>query len=163
MKNFLIALSFTLGIIYLSCSDNPTSSSVGTPLSYPIWKTDSLGNDLGGDSNNFCFSPGNGHCSYLKGVYPNPVNNNFYIRVTSNASVNSADTVSLYFLNNNDSVWICKNQPVVLGTYNYYLKKDSLGFSPGLKQLNMIYKKGAATCMMYSPFKCQTWGNVLFN
>lgn len=159
MKNILFAL-LLLSSLILICCDN--SNPVNSPVSnqYSIWYMDSLGNSIGGDSNNFCFDNQFG-CFEIKPVYPNPVNKYFNINIKSNGC---PDTLSLYFLKGEDTTWIFKDKFYSAGSHLFILNKDSLGFHNEIVKLNLLVKHSSiyGTCPI--PIgKCFNSGNIRFN
>lgn len=152
MKNFLIALSFTLGIIYLSCSENPTSSN-NIGISSNIWVTDSLGNSFGGDSTDWCRLQ---MCNaFLQPAFPNPSWN----KVSVPFHVGSNDTLSLFFINDPDTVFIFKNKPFSGGSYVQTFYGDSLNYNNVTKRL---YLSSKIFCPAIHPH-CNKYGDIQFN
>lgn len=64
-------------------------------------------------------------------VYPNPVSEKFIVRVF----LSEKDTVSLYFVNGNDTTYILNHEPQVRGFYKLTVDKKTLGFENEIKRL----------------------------
>lgn len=163
MKNLIFSLFLLSSLILIYC-DNSNPVNGGSSYQYSIWYMDSLGNSLGGDSNNFCIK-GNVGCPIIRPVYPNPVNKDFYINYLISADISCPDTISLFFTEGNDTNWIFKNKPYTTGSFIIKLNKDSLGYSNEIISLHLKRNNIHCICManisLYD--KCFNSGNIRFN
>jgi len=64
-------------------------------------------------------------------VYPNPVSGKFTVSVF----LSKKDTVSLYFMNGKDSIYVLNHEPQQRGFYNLTIDTKSLGFENEIRRL----------------------------
>ena len=168
MKNVIFVI-LLLSSLILICCDNSNPVNAPGNFAYQIWYTDSLGNSIGGDSNNFCLDQGQVDCFRLLSPYPNPVNNHFTVQYLSGGSMSCPDTLSLFFLKGSDTTWIFKDRIYTNNVHEYLsLNKDSYGFSNEIVTMEMKRKhSNPNSCVcpitILAGNKCRTSGNIRFN
>jgi hypothetical protein len=155
MKNIvnnIFILSFVLLSIYFisSCNkENPINSE--EYCDPDILCTDSSGRTIGGDKTDWCYKGDSN--SHFNAVYPNPVKNIFHF----NFSLVDIDTISIFFINNIDTLYIIKNEKRDPGHYSIIGYKDSLHYSNIKKRIyircNSIQKSDS----------CSPYGDIQFN
>ncbi|MBN8569236.1 MAG: hypothetical protein J0M18_06365 [Ignavibacteria bacterium] len=156
MRNFfpVCFVIFLLAGIY-SCnnSDVVNTGSIATMNDDSILVTDDYGRVIGGDHSDWCI----GDSVYLRGfgpAYPNPTNNEVKIQFV----VNSADTVSLYFLTDGDTTFLMNKRSLASGLYTVSTSASALGFANSYRRLYIQNKRGS---YISSPH-CNNFGDIHF-
>jgi len=152
MKNsvillLVVVLSFTLAY-FNGCGDDAVT--VKTPTDPGIMRTDEFGNELGGDTTDWCTNDSGG--LIFNAAYPNPtvrsVNLSFYVP--------DFDTVMLYFLKTQTDTTIFFKSPVNPGAYTIQVYDST-------DQYKNTYQWAYIKSKRYSPgAACRFYGDIKF-
>lgn len=145
---------FLLAGIY-SCnnSDVVNTGSIATMNDDDILRTDATGRILGGDYTDWCFLDSLTRRAFGP-AYPNPANDSLKI----NFLVPVRDTLSLYFYDGSDSLFVFKNQALQVGSYSVQLKGSAFGFYATYKRIYMRNKRG----LFSASSNCNNFGDIHF-
>lgn len=136
MKQLLSSLFVAgLSLLLICCSEDGVSTGNYSPVSPYICIADSMGNVLGGDTADWSRA---GLCNEIRLCYPNPVYNRFTFELKITIP---NDTLSLYAIDNNDTLFLFKNEPFAVGMYHYVFYADSLNLSNKVLNFCMTGKK----------------------
>ncbi|MBE2256801.1 MAG: hypothetical protein IAE65_11435 [Ignavibacteria bacterium] len=128
MKNFIkiIAYIVFVNVVLISC--NPINSE---NVSDKILITDSLGNIIGGNFNQWCLADSNNQI-YAKPPYPNPVSDTLNIEI-SNKKITYSD-IRIFF---EDGQEVVNQRITFFGTRRYKISKSDYGYNNELKLLTI--------------------------
>ncbi|MBS1513418.1 MAG: hypothetical protein JSS63_00195 [Bacteroidetes bacterium] len=154
VSNILPLIFVTLLVtgIY-SCNNNDVVNTGSIPtIDDSILVTDETGRILGGDYSDWCLG-----YSGQRGfgpAYPNPTNDVFNV----NFSVPSADTISIFFKNGNDTVFVMNKQPCQPGYYTFQGAGSTLGFRNSYRRLYITDTR----MLFVSSSSCNNFGDIHF-
>lgn len=145
----------TIGFALYSCSKDDGNVVYG-PSTYAIdttiLRTDTTGRILGGDVSDWCFSSS---ASFGYGpAYPNPADDS----VTVLFQLPQKDTLSMYFYDNNDSVFVFRNVECSPGYYAIKFKGSTYGIYNKIKRLYIRNKSGLPPVTS----NCKNYGDIYF-
>jgi hypothetical protein len=146
-------LVFLIAGIY-SCNNSDVINNGSIPtIDTSILVTDETGRILGGDYSDWCYGTGAGERSF--GVaYPNPTNDVTHV----NFSLPSNDTISIFFIKDNDTTFLAKNSPSSVGYYSISISGSALRFSNSYRRLYINNKSRTYT----SHTGCNYFGDIHF-
>ena len=146
---------FLLAGIY-SCnnSDVVNNGGISTMNDDDILRTDSTGRVIGGDYTDWCLRGSFSASRSFGPAFPNPASDS----VNINFSVPLQDTLSLYFYDGSDSLFVFKNQVAIPGYYNVRFKGSTFGFFNTYKRIYMRNKRGLFTAST----DCNNFGDIHF-
>jgi len=153
VKFFPLIIVFVLVAAIYSCSNNDVVNT-GTLPTYDdsILVTDDTGRPLGGDYSDWCIN-GSGQRSFGP-AYPNPTNDIFTVKF----AVPTADTISLFFLNGNDTLFLMNKQHCQPGSYAVQSSSSAFGYWNSYRRLYISDKRG-----IYAPSSgCNNFGDIHF-
>ena len=144
---------FLLAGIY-SCNNSDVVNTGSFPtIDTSILVTDETGRILGGDNTDWCYGSSSGERRF--GVaYPNPTNDVANV----NFSLPSDDTISIFFIKDNDTTFLVKNFPSNAGYYSISISGSALRFSNSYRRLYINNKSRSYT----SHQGCNYFGDIHF-
>lgn len=119
-----------------------------------ILRTDSAGRIIGGDYTDWCLHGSFSASRSFGPAFPNPANDS----VNINYSVPVRDTLSLYFLTNDDSIFVFKQIDFSPGYYNIRFKGSHYGFFNTYKRIYMRNNRG----LFPASTDCNNFGDIHF-
>ena len=152
MKNSVIlilvaVLSFTLAY-FNGCGDDAVT--IKTPTDPGIMRTDEFGNELGGDTTDWCTNDSGGF--KFNAAYPNPTVRSVKLRFY----VPDFDTVMLYFLKTQTDTTIFFNRPVNPGAYTIQIFDST-------DQYKNTYQRAYIKSKRFSSgARCRFYGDIKF-
>jgi len=149
IKTLLII--FTLGAILYTCGDDSTGNQHIDLYNPGIMQTDEFGNELGGDTTDWCYQ-GTGTFKFFA-AYPNPTHGNItHIRF----DVPVADTIKVFILKNSSDSIFYFNNSAMPGSYMITIN-DSTG------RFRNTYQRVYITSKVFSPgANCSFYGDIRF-
>jgi hypothetical protein len=153
-RSFPVFTIFLAIFLFTGCDDEKVvhSGSNSLPVDPTILQTDEFGNELGGDTTDWCT---HGESLFrFNPAYPNPN----YGPTTLRFQIPEHDTLTIYFLRSSiDTVFIMKEQNLNAGVYETTFNGRSLGFGLSVQR---IYVK---TSNNYNsgPY-CRYYGDIQF-
>ncbi|MBN8571960.1 MAG: hypothetical protein J0M18_20255 [Ignavibacteria bacterium] len=148
-----IVVFLLAGIYSCNNSDVVNTGSISTMNDDNILRTDATGRILEGDFTDWCFRDSLTRRSFGP-AYPNPANDS----ISLNFSVPEKDTLSLYFYDGNDSLFVFKNNVLFPGYYNVNFKGSTFGFFNTYKRIYMRNKRG----LFSASTNCNNFGDIHF-
>ena len=149
IKTILIALS--LGAVLYTCGDDSTGNNYIDLYNPGIMRTDEFGNELGGDTTDWCYR-GTGTFKFFA-AYPNPTMGNItHIRF----NVPVTDSIKLFILRSSTDSIIYFNGQTMPGNYEVTINDSTRSF------LN-TYQRVYITSKEFSPgTNCSFYGDIRF-
>ncbi|NOS84663.1 MAG: hypothetical protein HOP31_05940 [Ignavibacteria bacterium] len=151
MKLYFLFLLIAVTIINFHCGDDNTTTGGNVNTDPGILRTDEFGNELGGDTTDWCYhNPGS---FQFKPAYPNPTAGNV---VHVNFDIPVADSVKIYFLKGPSDTTFFINRMLMAGTYSITIN-DSTG------QYTNTYQRVYMKVRNYTPNQfCRFYGDIKF-
>lgn len=151
----LVAFIIIVSVYFISCraDDQPCVNCPSTNADTMILRTDEFGNILGGDTTDWCYRD-TGNVFKFGPAFPNPAINacNISFYVPTN------DTVSLYFPNGGDTVFLMNSIPVPAGYFVLTFNNVQLNFHYVTKKLCIRTRNTYTTSS-----ECNLCGDIRFN
>lgn len=114
-----------------SCNNSDVVNTGTLPtIDTSILVTDETGRIWGGDNSDWCYGSGSGERNFGP-AYPNPTNDVANVKF----SLPAADTISVFFITNNDTTFLMKNAPSYAGYYSISISGSTLGFQNSYRRL----------------------------
>jgi hypothetical protein len=154
MKKYfiLILVWLLLGVVLYNCSDDTTSSGSLNNNDPGILRTDEFGNELGGDTTDWCYR-GGGNGFKFSAAYPNPTAGNI---THVQFSVPATDTIKLYILKSPTDTIVYYNRQTAPGVY-------SITINDSTEQFRNTYQRLYISTTLGSPGPgCNLYGDIRF-
>ena len=143
---------FLLAGIY-SCNNSDVVNNGSIPTQDDsILVTDEFGRVIGGDVTDWCRNSSSDR--RFGPAYPNPTND----EVKIGFSLNSRDTISLYFLRGTDSTFLVRDNALEPGLYEISVSASALGFANSYRRLFIQNSRRTYS----SSTGCNNFGDIHF-
>jgi hypothetical protein len=138
---------FFILMLTKGCGDDTVQNQTVTDPG--ILMTDEFGNELGGDTTDWCRGDGSGFS--LNAAYPNPADSIVNIRF----SLPAADTVKLFFKKSNGDTTFFMNTYLNAGIYNVRINDSTGQYANTYQRVYFSGKRftGSQYCRLYGDIK----------
>lgn len=147
-----VLIIFSLGAVLYTCGDDSTGNNYIDLYNPGIMQTDEFGNELGGDTTDWCYRNSPQFTFKFFAAYPNPTHGNItHIRF----DVPVTDTIKLYILKSSTDSIIYFNGPTMPGSYEVTINDSTRKFLNTYQRVYIASKvfSPGANCSFYSDIR----------